>query len=122
MFFAALVAVALLRMAVGLVALPYRFVPIGSLVISVLFVALPILAFYKGASFPWNGKHAILLVIVGILVQIIGGVGVPMSHSSMQAGVLNAFGQTGLLLWAFGLGALLTSVLRDRNILLPVAL
>lgn len=120
-FLIALAALIVLRLIIGFVAVPMAWVPAASMLVSVFFVATPILAFFYGSSYPWNWKQALALLLGGAICQIGFFILVRTAGSPFLAGLFNALSQTGLLLWVFGLGVLLATIIRDRNIILPVA-
>lgn len=93
-----------------------------NLLLTVGFVALPILALFRAAAFPWTSRTAGWFLGVGIAAHA-GGVVLARLAGPGPAGLaLEAMAQTGLMVWTVGLGAFLALLIRDRNLLLPVAL
>jgi hypothetical protein len=111
-----------LRLVIGFARLPDSVLPITSIVVSVLFIAIPILGFYRGASFPWGWKAAVAAIVGGAAVQFLFALAARSVAMPFLSACLMAFSQTGLLLWCFGIGALLASVLKDKNLILPVSI
>ncbi len=121
-FLIALGVLALLRLAVGLLALPEAMVPWASVFVSIIFVGLPILALFKAADYPWTSKSATLMVLFGVAVQVGGAMAATRVGVPLLGGALIALSQSGLICWCFGVGALLTSLLKDKNLLVPVSI
>lgn len=128
-FVATLLALLAARLAVGMVTLPTEAIQAVSLVVSVLFVAAPILAMFAAAAdlgrIEGRGRFVVpvALIVGGVLAQWLGmaaAAGLARTNPPLGA-FLGAAGQTGLLVWCYGLGALLAQALRDRNMVLPIA-
>lgn len=121
LFGLALVVLAALRVAVGFLAVPAPVLGVASVVATVLFMVLPILALFAGAGHRWDLRQAVALVVLGALVQ--GGCHelVRAAATPGAAGLLDAVGQTGLVVWCMGAGAALACLLKDRNMMLPIA-
>ncbi|MBS1704305.1 MAG: hypothetical protein JST40_00410 [Armatimonadetes bacterium] len=95
-----------------------------SALLTVAFVGLPIISFYFAAQSDWTPKRAGALLAVGILVQAASVICLRTALRGQEgflAQFVDALGQTGLLIWSIGLGALLGSMIRDKNLLLPVS-
>lgn len=120
-FFAILAGLALVQFSLGFLDFPPAALPFINIGISILFVAVPILALFRAASFAWNWKHAATFLVVGVSGQVLtrfvlGEVQGPVG------GVLSSLGNAFLACWCVGLGALLATLIRERNMLLPIAL
>ncbi len=102
-------------------AVPVKLLPFTSVVVTVLFMALPILALFVGAGHRWDLKQAIAIVVLGVLVHVGSTELVKLATSPAAAGVFRATGQFGLIVWCMGVGAALACLLKDRNMLLPIA-
>jgi hypothetical protein len=118
----ALAFIAVSRLAIGFIPVAREAMEIAQVLVSVLFVAVPILAFYKAAEHGWTRRSAGVAVVVGAVTQVGFTLVSRAAGEGVMAGALLAVGQTGLLLWAFGLGALLATIIRDKNMLLPMGL
>jgi len=116
-----LFALCVLRLLIGLVEIPRAAIPLASLAVSVLFVAAPVIALFRGAAFPWTWKSSLVAVIVGVGIQVSAMVLVPQMRVPIVAGLLDSLGQAGLITWCLGVGGLLSAALRDRNMLVPIA-
>ena len=120
-FFAALAVLAAIRIAIGFISLPVAVIGPTNLLLAALFVAVPVLAEFFGANSRWNWKIALLFILVGVAGHV--GFGLLATTSSGAAsGVANAIAQVGLDTWCVGLGALLGTSLRDKNLLIPISI
>ena len=84
-------------------------------------MALPIVALFAGAGHRWDIRQAIAIVVLGVLVQVGCHELVGMAQGPVAKGVFDAVGQSGLVVWCLGVGAALACLLKDRNMLLPIA-
>ena len=116
-----LLLLAALRIAIGYLALPETLVPTASVVATVLFMTLPILALFAGAGYRWDLRQSIAIVVLGVLLQVGGHELVRMAQGPIAKGIFDAAGQSGLVVWCLGAGASLALLLKDRNMLLPIA-
>ena len=112
---------AVLRVAVGYVAVPASAVDAASVVVTVAFMALPILTLFAGAGHRWDLKQAIAIVVLGVIVHVGSTELVKLATGPAAAGIFRAVGQVGLVVWCMGIGAALACLLKDRNMLLPIA-
>ncbi len=122
MFLLALVAIVVLRLLTGLAQLPISILGFASLIVSILFIAIPIYGFYQGASYRWTWKDAAIAVFAGGMIQLLFGMAAGAVKVPLLIMCLVAISQTGLLLWTFGIGALLASILKDKNVILPISI
>lgn len=117
---------ALFSLLLGFVGVPLAFIPVASVVVTALYVLVPFLALYVGASqvtqrtrraIPW----ALVLVVAGVVLHV-GSIA--LLQLGVVAGLLGALvaalGQVGLITWCLGLGGLLAMLLKDRNMLIPI--
>ncbi len=93
----------------------------ASIVSTVLFMVIPMLALFLGAGHPWDLKQAIAVVVLGVVVQIGGTTLARMAVNPALGGTIFAASQAGLVVWCMGAGAALACLLKDRNMLLPIA-
>lgn len=88
-----------------------------------LFVGLPIAAVYAASDFPWGPRWSLGFLLGGAAVQ---AGSVLFLRSSGPGGwlplIVGSLGQLGLLCWCLGLGALVAGAVKEKNLLLPVAL
>lgn len=119
-FVGAVLGLGVFRFLLGLVRVNEALVlPLNTL-LAVLFLGIPILALFFGANHKWSPKLALAFVVGGVLLQLIG-VGFRDLHG-LGGGFLNSLGQAGLQFWTVGLGALLATLVKDKNILVPIAI
>ncbi|MCW5937144.1 MAG: hypothetical protein KIT11_07555 [Fimbriimonadaceae bacterium] len=113
-----------LRVVLGLVSAPPPVAMVLTLVVTVLFVGLPVLAFFRAASFPWSFKSSIAFVVAGAALH--AGCAVLLGSVLPRVGLATVFvqalAQLGLMVWTLGLGAFLAQLIREKNLILPVAL
>ncbi len=121
LFGVALVVLAFLRVAVGYVAVPAGLLGAASVAATALFMVLPILALFAGAGHRWDLRQAIAIVVLGVVFQAGGTTLAHAAASPAVGGFLFALGQVGLVVWCMGVGAALACLLKDRNMLLPIA-
>lgn len=123
--FALIVAVlAIVRMVLPFIPVPKSIAPFADFLLLVGIFLATVYAIYRAMSSKPSAKHAALMLLVGVAIQaafvtiaIWGfkkvGIGAVISHG---------IAQTGLMVWCVGLGALIASLLREKNIVIPVAL
>ena len=117
-------ALAAVRFILGFIGVPVAVAGPLNFLIGALFLGIPLLAITVAAQFPWRSKHAGLAVATGFLVQF-GFLAVAMvgfRSEGAVAGFLIAVSQIGLPIWCAGLGALVATLIREKNILIPVAI
>lgn len=120
-FFGTLGLLAILRIAMSYLLVPEALrVPI-SFLITIAFVILPVLALFKAGSHFWTAKLAFAFIFIGLAIQFF----VPMLSTGGPGFLpilVSAIAQQGLPMWTVGLGAGLALLLKDKNMLLPVAI
>ncbi|MCW5942482.1 MAG: hypothetical protein KIS66_09640 [Fimbriimonadaceae bacterium] len=124
LFFSVLAMLAVLRVVLGLVPVPLGWVPAASLLVTMFFVFVPIVALFRVAGHAWTPRLATGLLAGGVLVHV--GLGFAaqglLRNEGPVAAFLTAFAQAGLLTWCLGLGGLLATMIREKNMLLPIAI
>lgn len=120
-FFGTLGLLALLRIGMSYMLAPAALAMPISLLITVAFVILPVLALFKAGSHPWTTKLAFTFVGVGAALQFLLPLLSP-GDKGFVAILVSAISQQGLPMWTVGLGAGLALLLKDKNMLLPVAI
>lgn len=121
-FFMLLAFLAVLRVLIGMVPVREELRVLFQLLAIVIFVAVPVVALYGASKYPWTTKLG-----VGFLA---GGVAVHLGFTVLAAYVLKGFpatlaiaiAQAGLVTWCVGLGALVATLFKDRNLIIPVAI
>ncbi|MBV6459760.1 MAG: hypothetical protein HONBIEJF_02913 [Fimbriimonadaceae bacterium] len=122
-FFAVLALLFILRLGLPFVGLaPAAIIPVNIL-LTLLFVGLPIIALYRVGSDTWTVRNGVVFLVSGIVIQAVGvmlrGASPPESFG-MHFG--EALAQLGLPIWCVGLGALLAILLKEANLIPPVAI
>lgn len=122
-FFLAIGALALVRIVLGYVSFPLGWLPVADALLAVLFLTVPIVALFFAANDGWTGRSATWFTVGGIVGQaaaILAGTYLPVPLWGQ--GVLGALAQAALTCWCVGLGALLATLIKEKNILLPLAI
>lgn len=123
--FAVIVAVlACIRMALPFIPVPVSVAPfIDFLLIIGVFLAT-IYAIYRAMSEKPNPKFAFLILLIGVFLHVASTMLITDTFKSIGLGsiLFATVAQTGLMIWCIGLGALISSLLREKNILIPVAI
>lgn len=120
--FVVLAVLALARVILSFVQVPPEVAAPLGLVVSATFFALPILGLFFASRGQWSPKQSLLFVGAGVLVHVLFTVAFQQMRGTALADPMRALAQAGLITWCAGLGALLASVLKDRNLVVPVAL
>lgn len=123
-FFATLAVLALVRVGLGYISFPTGALPFINVGLTAVFMGAPILALFYASNTQWKPINAVGLIAGGIVAHlglfaldklVVGGQG-PVS------GILGAVSQAGLTTWCIGLGALLTTLIKDKNLLIPISI
>ena len=120
-FFGTLALLALLRVGMANWLVPDSLRLPLSLLVTIAFIALPILALFYAGSHRWTVGLGIAFVLIGAAIQF----GLPLvfpAGKGSGAIWVDAISQQGLPIWTVGLGALLALLLKDRNLLIPVSI
>lgn len=121
-FFATLACLAALRLVIAFVPAPLAMVQALSIVVTIIFVAAPIFALFRAASSPWSPKLAMAFIVGGVVVHVGLALLAGSLPMSFLVPLLISIAQIGLVTWCVGLGALLTTKLKDKNLLIPVTI
>lgn len=110
---------------IGLVLVPPQLEIPLNVVAAFVFLALPLMALISGSRHPWKGMTATALLIAGAALHV----GMFLTLRSMgpeAAGVpvvaLRTLMEVGVMLWTLGLGALVSLLIKEKNLLPPVML
>lgn len=113
----------LVRIGLNYLAMPAGLAAVATLLLSILFVVAPILALFRAARFAWTPGVAVGFVAGGVALHVLGAVVMrTFPPQALGSHIFDALAQSGLMLWCVGLGALLATLIRDRNLLVPVAI
>lgn len=102
-----------------------RVEPYAAVIVIAVYVAAPILGIYAASADRWTFKKAAGVLVAGLVVHL--GLIFVLHPTSIPAQIvlfrfLAGFKDAGLLTWCLGLGGLLAMLMRDKNMLLPVAI
>lgn len=117
-----LAALAALSIALAFVPIPAALVRPLAVLIGVVFIAVPVYAIFRAASHCWTPRLAWGFIGIGVAMHVGLTYASALGGRGVLAAILAALGQTGLMVWCVGLGALLTTLLKEKNLLLPVSL
>lgn len=124
--FVVLAGLALLDTSLELFTVPLRAADWASLAFTLISVGAPIYAIYLAAHWDWTHLRAIFMIVAGVIgqfgLQIIGGLILRSHHAPLLGALVTNFAVVGLLTWAMGIGALISCLLRDKNMIIPVAI
>lgn len=123
-FFAIIGALTLPSLFLGAAALPIGVVRVLNVLLPLLYLGVPILAIYRVASADWTRKLALFFFLGGLAAW--GGFflleGPAYRASPFLANLSVALSQVGIQTFCVGLGAFLATMLRDKNLLIPIAI
>jgi hypothetical protein len=123
-FLVCLAIVVAMDLASMFVVLPVRLLPWASLALTFFSLSVPIYAIFRGAEQEWSLKLGWSFVGIGAVFQgtMIAAMQVGFHGKGLGAGLCLIAGQAGLLTWCLGAGGLVSRLIKDKNILLPVTL
>lgn len=113
-----------LRWLIPVVPIPLGVLPFANVILTILFLAFPVIAIYRAMSGGIDTKKALLMLILGIAIQ---GIAIFLDlkvfkRGSFGSAFVEPFKPTGLQIWCIGLGALVASLVREKNILIPICI
>jgi hypothetical protein len=119
-----LLALFLLRLALGTATFSVPVANALSLLNTVLFIGLPVYGLLCAASHGWKIKPAIILLAVGAALHVFTALALngPPAQSGFFVVLLSAIGQTGIVLWTLALGVVIALKLPDKNLMIPIAI
>jgi len=123
-FFVSLTVLAIARVFLRAVDVPMWAVPIANVLMCEIFLGVPLLALCFAAQDKWTPKTAIVFVVGGAVLQgtcILLTKRVLLTPGTL-VDVVGATGQIGLMVWCVGLGALLATLIKDQNLVVPIAI
>lgn len=104
----------------GLASLPQAALPIVNVALNASTVIVAVFAIFFGANTNWKPSLAALFLVGGLALQV-ASVLATMRTSGQLAALSNALSQFALATWCTGLGALLATLVREKNLLIPIA-
>ena len=113
-----------LRVLLAFILVPKPLAVMLSVINTVVFVGLPVYAVFRAAAHGWTGKGALSVLLPGVVLHAAGAVLVKtvLPVEGFSTVLVSALWQTGILMWTLGLGVLLSLVIRDKNLMIPVAI
>ena len=121
-FIAILLTLALVRLGMGWMTLSNESLPIANTVSGVLFLGGPLLGLVYAAKGKWTFPTAITCFVTGIVIQVGCILILRQKPPESVTPFLEAFSQVGLPIWCSGLGAMIATGVKDRNILIPISI
>ncbi len=122
-FFGSVALLFILRTALAFVTLPPTPAMLASIVTTAVFIVVPFVGLFCGASFEWKPAQTWILLLVGVLLHAGAFVFLRQVKVDPLTGlILQNFMQLGMLFWTLGLGVLVSILVREKNMLLPVAI
>lgn len=110
------------RVLIPFVPVPMQFAGVANIFATFVFMICPVVALVRAAEPVWSRAYAWAFLIGGVAIQV----GLTFAAFQLKAGaasvVLTALAQAGLMFWCSGVGALLSSILSDKNLLVPLAI
>lgn len=118
------VALFLLRVLLGFASAPAAVAPVLDIIVTILFVATPIIAVFFAARDQWDAKTGGIYVAIGAVFHVLGAFLIVRQVPPVGIAIVlvQSFIQAGIAFWTLGLGALVAVLIRDKNLILPVAI
>lgn len=117
-FFASVAAFYVLWVANAYVRFPIADLRVGEAIATVLFMVLPLTALYFGGAMQWRPAVSAIVFLCCVIVVAVFAFGVHRSPNAYESGVL----QIARLGWPMALGFLISGLIKDKNLLLPIAI
>lgn len=115
---------AVIRFLLPRIPVPFSVKPVVDVLLTVVFLAFPLIAIYRAMSEQPKPKQALYIFLAGALIH--GGLVALDLLVFKGQGVVSSFlaplKPAGLQIWCIGLGALVAALISDRNILIPIGI
>lgn len=115
---------AVIRFLLPRIPVPFSVKPVVDVLLTVVFLAFPLIAIYRAMSEQPKPKQALYIFLAGALIH--GGLVALDLLVFRGQGVVSSFlaplKPAGLQIWCIGLGALVAALISDRNILIPIGI
>jgi hypothetical protein len=114
----------IIRASLPFVPVPKSIAPFVDFLLLIGVFVATIYAIYRAMSEQPGWKLALVILLIGVLLQLgsVNVINLAFHGRGLGAVLLSPLAQTGLMVWCIGLGAMISSILRDKNILIPVAI
>lgn len=124
LFFLLVLGLAILRILISMIRVPGGALAISSIGLTIIFVAVPIFAVFQAAKDTWPKSVSWSFLLGGALVHTLGAL---LLRSALEPGtflaaLVLAIVQGSIAFWTLGLGGIVTGLIKDKNLILPVAL
>lgn len=122
-FFSAAAILFLLRTLLAFVTLPPTAALVASLLTTAIFIIVPFTGLFLGAAHQWKPQPAWILLLSGVILH--GGALLIIRQIKPEPLIglmLGNLMQLGMLGWTLGLGVLVSILIREKNMLLPIAI
>ena len=110
-----------MRLLATVIRVPEAHVAWASLLMAALFMIVPIIGLFYTSRDIFSVKESLFIVIIGILIQVAFGTLLRSFPPGFTQAFIASLGQMGLLIWCFGLSSLLMGLIKDKNLLAPIA-
>lgn len=122
-FSSIVVLLAIVKFVVGLVLVPVSLAPVLSVVSIFFFIGLSLFGLIVGSSREWTGRDSWLFLGAGVALHLGSFLVLRSGGAAGMGQVLLRIGMdSGVLLWTLGLGTLVGRLIKEKNLLLPVAI
>lgn len=122
-FFGCAALLFVLRAVLAYIALPPLAAAVGSIFTTAIFIVVPFVGLFCGAAHAWKSSQAWILTLAGAILHGGSLLAVQTLKPPPEAAlILGNFMQVGMLGWTLGLGALVSILIKERNMLLPIAI
>jgi hypothetical protein len=105
----------LLWMANAAITVPVAAIPAGNAIATILFMGIPVIGLYMGCRLDWTPFKAIATLV--LCLAALAGLSL-LATSPLSTGLM----QLARLGWPMALGVLISSLIKDKNLLLPIAI
>jgi hypothetical protein len=118
------VVLAVIRAVLPFIPVPVVIAPFVDFFLLIGVFIATIFAIYRAMSEKPDPNFALVILLIGVFLQLmaVNAINLIFHRQGTGAVLLSPIAQTGLMIWCIGLGALISSLLRDKNILIPVAI
>ncbi|GIV02428.1 MAG: hypothetical protein KatS3mg015_1258 [Fimbriimonadales bacterium] len=103
------------------ISVPPEHIGTASVVATVLFMFLPVCGIFLAATLPWTPRSAALVLAAGLSLVLL----LPLAQSAVApplSSAIHALLQLARIAWPVCLGILVGTLIRDKNLLLPIAI
>ncbi len=114
-----------LRTALGFVTFPVSILFEANLLVGSIFLGAPIVALFFAGKEQWTRQKALTFLFGGLFLQfgiVLLVALIPGVANSSAINLIVALSQAGLPIWTGGLGALIATLLKDKNMIVPIAI